>query len=429
MAPTRDPNAAAFDRHGHLRLDGPVPSVLRTLASLVTALGDLRRLLFLRQRPARADRLAFLIHPRDVRDIYRPFPALRYLGDGAAQWLGCLIPPLHLSAIEIDGQDVGDLITIVMTPRMMARFPKWSALMARWAVLLAAKRGARVIGLGALMPMLTRYGTAVAGLLRYAKVTIGHGYTAYTIVRQLEAAADTRGEDLAHATIAICGAAGSTGMATVRGLVALHGDALGPLLLIDRRLERARRLADELLAERPTLDIRIHAGLPALALADYGVVVTNAPDAIIRPEHVKPGAVLLDDSQPRNTDPALVEAVPGLTLLDVLSSVPGLNVHFDWGLLEEQPSVTFTCLAETVALMQSGRAELGTVGQVQGQRVVDVGTLAESLGIRPAPLTSFYRLVAEQPRTPKPVASEHLHSPTLAPDPYTRLPLATIEHI
>lgn len=379
-------------RHGDLPDWGLWRSSTISCRNFASMIIDLLLLLLRRQPPLSRQYAGFVVHPRDEGDIWRELPILRYLGSSFTRWFGLMYPP-HFVADISTGTPAGIFVTTYTTPTMIARFPRWSALLARGAVVLAAKRGASVIGLGALTPTLTRYGLDAQPLLRNAVVTTGHAGTAATIVRQIEAVAEATGRPLGDLRIAVCGAAGSTGSATVRGLVAAHGEALRDLILIDRRIERARKLADEVAAAAPGIGLTVSEDLADLRNADIGVIVTNAPNAIIRPEHVHPNLILLDDSQPRNTDPSLLDAVPGLRIYDVLAEVPGLRVHFDWGLLPDYPAITFTCLAETLALAGSGRSDLATIGHVPGERVLALRDLMIQEGINPAPWTSFYRSV------------------------------------
>ena len=247
-----------------------------------------------------------------------------------------------------------------------------------------------VIGLGALMPFMTRYGLLAQPKLPYARLTIGHAFTAFTIIEQIRRAAHDNAIDLRTTPIAICGAAGSTGSATARGLIELMRDQIGQLLLIDIRGERNEALAAELRAIAPEVKIQTSTDLHDMRTARLSVVVTNAPDAIITADHLAPDAIVLDDSQPRNTSPDLLAQRPDVRIYDVLARVPGLDVHFDWGLVRDDPSITFTCLAETIALAHVNRMELCTVGHVSGARVRQVGEVATAQGITPAPWTSFY---------------------------------------
>jgi fatty aldehyde-generating acyl-ACP reductase len=381
------------DRHGDA-IFPPLPtSILITAVNLCRAVSDLCRLLAVPQRPSLPGKVAFLVHPRDERDIYRQYPAFRYFGTTFAAWVGLLLPPLRLSRVDIHRAPCGFLYTHGIVPHMMIRFPKWSALVSCYLGVLAAKDRAQVIGMAALLPSLTRYGLLLQPRLRHARVTNGHAYTATVIIRQLARVAEARGLSLEHSTVAICGAAGSTGQATARGMVAMLQRPIKSLLLIDKRLARTQGLANELRDLHPNWHIEIDSDLAAMVRADYIIVVTNSPDAIIRPDYLKDGAVIVDDSQPRNTDPRILIQRPDVTVIDVLAEVPGLDVHFDWGLLNDRPNIIFPCLAEASALVLSGQPDAAVVGHVSAEHIVRIEQIATKVSIAPAPITSFYRLL------------------------------------
>lgn len=382
-------------RHGEVRYPPFWPGLVITLRNLVRAYAEfLGNALRPMPTPVKG-RFAFVVHPRELSDVYRLFPALRHFGFQLGSWFALLIPPLQASYITLGKRPSGILLTNLLTPEMMARFPKLAAIQATATAVLGAKKGAHIIGLGALNPMLTQYGLRVQPKLEHARITIGHAYTAATIVEQL---IGVSGGTLTGRTIAICGSAGSTGSATARGLLAILPDQVQHLVLIDRRSGRNVQLAQELGALHRNCIIEVSDDLADAVKGDFVVVVTNAPNAIIRPEHLKRGAIVLDDSQPRNTDPSLLAARSDVRIYDVLAEVPQLDVNFDWGLLTEQPSITFTCLAETIALTQMERPDLTTVGHVSGERVKQVLEVARAAGIGPAPLTTFYRRLPDEPR-------------------------------
>lgn len=360
---------------------------------------------------------AFLVHPRGEWDIWKPFPFFRYLGKRFTFWASWFLPPILLSSKQgeeiiglktIGGKPLTGLLiaTVNMPSHMQATlfgFPL-GGLISRWravqAGLLAEKLGARHIGLGAYLPSLTKYGKVLQRKLKKAKVTTGHSTTAHIIVKYVQRVAEIRKLKLSNVTVAIVGANGSTGRACVQALA--HDENIGGFLLIDLpyRLDQLEReVAEPLRKSRQSVvtDYR----LESLRMADIVITVTTAPGTIIKPEDLAEKAVVIDDSQPRNTSPEILNQRPDVTVVDVLAEVPGLDSHFDFNLVAERPDIAFTCLAE-VAILAAHQVESDwSVGYVTMDQVMRIAAMARVVGddghgivgVKEAPLCSFGQLV------------------------------------
>ncbi|MDP3957966.1 MAG: hypothetical protein Q8Q36_00705 [bacterium] len=348
---------------------------------------------------------AFLVHPRDITDIYRPYPFFKYLPSKLVLALVRLLPPIRLSKIEgirraSDGTPLdGYLLSIVLGPEHMNNRRGLALAQKRIAqeVALAEKLGVERVGLGALIPSLTRQGKDLVpeGSSPYLtpSVTTGHTLTAWTIGRYLERLIQHRDRHVSSVTVAIVGAAGSTGSLTAKILA--RKKAFGRtglcLLLIDLKAkkEMLNKLVEDLGRINPSVPASISTDLHDLQKVDYAVTVTNAPGAVVRPQHVSKGLVIVDDSQPRNTSPELVAC--GVTVIDVLSKVPGLQCNFDFGFIIKDPEITFTCLAETVLLASQEHQGHFSLGYVELPLVDELERLLESGAVKDAPFHSFTR--------------------------------------
>ena len=93
--------------------------------------------------------------------------------------------------------------------------------------------------------------------------------------------------------------------------------------------------------------------LGAVADADLVVLLTASADSLLGPEHLAPGAVVLDATQPRNTSPALLEQRPDVVVLDGgVVDIPSLRVvGGDIGLPDGR---AYACFAETAMLALTG---------------------------------------------------------------------------
>ncbi|MBU0502601.1 MAG: hypothetical protein KJ811_05110, partial [Candidatus Margulisbacteria bacterium] len=316
---------------------------------------------------------AFLVHPRDIEDVYRVFPFARYLPNTLLFEQLKYLPPINLSkmtglsfasrkhAIE------GNLLAMMLTPQHMLADPKFTGISAIGLTMFAQKLGIPFAGLGALMPSLTKYGLLPREHGIRMGITTGHAYTSLSIanmaivIKNLINPTAEKGE-----LIAVVGAAGSTGKTSAKVLVA-KGEK--KLLLIEQDLPKKREALDKLKAElmemNPEIkdeDIILSYNLADISQARIIVTVTNAPKAIIEEKWLRPGMIFIDDAQPPNVSEELAVRRQDIRVLKVLAHVPGLNPGFDFG-LGTDPSVTFTCLAEVATVaMHGGRADDFTIG-------------------------------------------------------------------
>jgi fatty aldehyde-generating acyl-ACP reductase len=358
-----------------------VADFLKTIASLWSACGDwiLLRIPFVKffyEEEDAGPQFAFLVHPRtdtlqggDVygeNDIYRPFPFLRHLfsviGENWAtsfiRTFSRKIVPITLSTIRVNRSDwsmEGVLLSTVRTPEQLIRGGKSTRAHLFDLYRLATRKGVRRVGLGALLPSMTRYGQDLLVDSNTNNdrpgISTGHAYTGYVIVEFLRTIINSRERGAYIPKIAVVGAAGGTGRAVLQ-VLALDKETNwrnSYLHLVDVSQKSSK--LNELQKDLSSKGFRVTVGseMSTLIGFDYIVVVTAAKGALIKPEHVRPGTVIIDDSQPRNTDPELTKA--GVYVIDVLARIKGLDCGFDFGFKAQDgkdSSVTFTCLAETI---------------------------------------------------------------------------------
>lgn len=302
----------------------------------------------------------FLVHPRTAIEDWRQlFPILRGL---TASFAG-LFPPtasIVLSPIEVPVVDRllrGELVMIPHSPEeMLDRLPE-----ARDAVVqildYAEYRQTKMVGLGALIPSLTRHGR----LLRQAKpgvsITTGHGFTALTIARMVD---DIEAEIGSDGIVAVIGAAGSTGRAALRCM--FKRSPSRKVLAVDVALQLDK--IPQIPGWNPIFH-KLTANKQDIKEATIVVCVTNAIGSILNAEDFGPNTVVLDDAQPENVDQSVLVDRPDIRVVKCLARIPGLSCPFDMGLFtsdNRDKEVTFTCLAETVLLAADGHAGSYVVG-------------------------------------------------------------------
>lgn len=348
---------------------------------------------------------AFLVHPRasirdDLRRIWAP---LGLVPDAVYnRTLRALpLPPFPISQVVLaDQPDVtaGWIIIVPLGARQMLHEPrplvqqKVSA-----AIDKAVELGADVVGLGALTASVTAGGAIFRQRVDIG-VTNGNALTAAMtfegIVRLIERC------QLRRPQIALVGATGSVGGAVAR-LLARH-QLSDRTTLVARTRSKLAALADEMRQLQPGATVEVACTMDAVRQADLVVLLTSAADALLRSEHLKPGAIVLDDTQPRNTHPGLQTARPDVLVVDGgIVAVPGMQLRgANIGLPRGQ---AYACLAETMLLARAGHSDhfsLGDPSMAQIECITDLARRERALGFELAPFQSFGKPLAEPEQAP-----------------------------
>jgi len=345
-----------------------------------------------------AETFAFIIHPVNPRaDIGRRYPLLgRILTPRQIDFLCTFWPPLIIS--QIDGvtslhngrEATGWFIAVPYTPRRMLELPErvvYDKIVAAGHI--AERLGARILGLGAFTAVVGDAGQTIARRLDIP-VTTGDAYTVAVVVQAIEEAARSMGIALESASAAVVGASGAIG----RAAAVLLAGRVGRLLLIGRRpdaLEETRACCAGGRAHVTT-----STDLGGLREADLILTVTNAVSAVIEPEHLKPGAVVLEAAVPPDVSRRGRETREDVLVIQGgMVQVPGpVDFHFDFGY---PPGKAYACMAETMALALEGRYEDYTIGrEIDTDRVREIETIAARHGFRLAGLRAFAQEVTPE---------------------------------
>jgi len=112
------------------------------------------------------------------------------------------------------------------------------------------------------------------------------------------------------------------------------------------------------------------------------LTATSAARPIIRPQHLKHGAVVCDVARPRDVSPQVARERDDVLLIDGgVVDVPGeVDFGFDFGL---PPGKAYACMAETMVLALEGRYESYSLGkQIRGEEAREIAQLAHKHGFR-----------------------------------------------
>jgi predicted amino acid dehydrogenase len=344
------------------------------------------------------DNFAFIIHPLDPkRDVQRKFPLLgKVLPVPAINFLSRFFPPLYISHItgvrsEATGKEVeGWFVACPFTPQRMMTLPAKTVYRKVIATShLAERLGARLVGLGAYTSVVGDGGVTVSRNVN-VPVTTGDSFTVASAVDAMKKAAEIMEIDLASATLAVVGATGAIGAVAAETLA----EDIPQLILIGKRFERLAEIKAR--CEKAGAEVIVTDDLNALRRADLVLTVTSAVEAIVQPQHLKPGAIVCDVARPRDVSKAVAEQRNDVLVFEGgLEEVPGpeASFNFDFGF---PPKTCYACMAETIALALEGRYENYSLGKdLTVARVKEIAGIARRHGFKLAGFRSFEHAVPE----------------------------------
>jgi predicted amino acid dehydrogenase len=352
-------------------------------------------------QPLVEDTFAFIIHPIQIkRDVQRKFPLLgKILTEPQINFFSRFFPPVYLSEVHgVVSQTTGRalrgwLLACPFTPPTMMSVPVEIAYKKIVACgRMAEELGAKIVGLGAYTSVVGDAGRTIADRLN-VPVTTGDSLTIVMAVDALRAAAGEMGIVMREATVAVVGATGAIGKTCAELLAGECAD----LRLIGRRQD-----ALDVLRERctgRTARVSASTAMDGLYDADLILTVTSAIHEIIEPEHLKPGAVVLDVARPRDVSRRVAERRDDVLVIEGgMVEVPGpVDFGFDFGFPLRH---AYACMAETMALALEGRYEDYTIGKdISVAQACEIGEIAARHGFRLSGFRSF-----EQPVTAEQIA-------------------------
>lgn len=338
---------------------------------------------------------AFLIHPRDLSDVSRKYPFSAYLPPHWVERAIRMMWPIigsritGLKSMTTGEEKIGYIVICPLTPEQMHYNQRLAKKRILQTARLAEKLGCQVIGLGALSTSMSMGGEYLTNKTNIG-VTTGHAYTTSVILQMLDEIANVLNMDLQQKTLAIVGAAGYMGVPCTR--ILSEKKKVGRILIVDRPAKRPA--LDFLQKEIKSVPIEVATTLHSLRQADIVIVVTNSVEVLIKPEHLKPGAVVLDDTQPRNTSKDLLWTRPDVLILDVVAQAPGIDTKFHFGFPQSED--VFTCCGEVMILAARDWKGHFAIGQFDDQLVHQVTRWSQELRFKVAPLRSFNELVAPE---------------------------------
>ncbi len=344
------------------------------------------------------NKFGFILHPLSVADVARKYRIAQYVPAIVVEAVVARMTPkflAHISNLRSDAGATADgcFVGCPLTVRHLVEWPPercYEKILA--SVDMAARWGAKIVGLGAFTAVVGDKGRTIADRAEIG-ITTGNSYTVYTAVEGSIGAAKQMGIEIEDARASVVGATGSIG----RVCALLLARQAGSLALVGRRPDALAAVADEVEQQngvQPETFTDVGAGCRD---ADVIIAVTSAIEAIIEPEHVKAGAVVCDVARPRNASRALVERRDDVLVIDGGAvAVPGdsFDFGFDFGF---PPGLAYACMSETMMLALEGRFDDYSVGSgLDMAQAEEMGDLAKKHGFRLAGFRCFERTVSTE---------------------------------
>ena len=396
-------------------------------------------------------RYAFLIHPLDLEN-YREFDkslkafSQKELSLLTSRWNN-MVDPFVVSKTKIKSptgaQAYGEFIALPRTTKELLDMPKKESLnMVKEAMELSRKRGAKIVGLGAYTAVVTMGGLYVRN--ENIPITTGNSYTVVAAVDAVNKALRQLNVSPESSTAAIVGATGSIG----NGASKLISQSISRLILIGnpnnkkssrKRLFRiageiyqylADLLENEVQFEKNTIGYKLSQrnDVPApdaslnefvefakriennnspiiittsiekmLPEADVTICATNTIKTLIKPKHLKHGAVVCDISRPKNVSETIDKQRPDVLVIDGgVIEVPGRpDLGWDFGF---EKGLVYACMAETMMLALEHHYENISIGSsgVNLENILYTRKIAQKHGFKLADLRSFDRPLSKE---------------------------------
>ena len=330
-------------------------------------------------------RYGFLIHPRDDRDVLSRYPFLSFLPESLMQFFTLHFWPIIVTKVKglrtADNEPIeGYILAISLTARQIIEHRERAVKKIKKSLYLAQRFGIKIVALGALTSSVTKGGLDLLDV-KDVSITTGHAYTGYNVTQNLFKLMEIFDSKPERVKVAIVGAAGSIGSISAQ-ILARAGYT--DLLLVD--LERKKHLIHELMKEihtlNPTVSVRISHHIGDVKESDFIIAATNAPEALIKSDDLKSGAVVIDDAQPSDVHKDVLMRGDVLAIEAGVVHTPGIKSMFSLGLKSQFDN--FCCMAEVLILAAHKWSSHFVLNRANLEHVDQIAEWGKELGFQVA---------------------------------------------
>ncbi|MCM8773593.1 MAG: hypothetical protein NC820_02505 [Candidatus Omnitrophica bacterium] len=258
-----------------------------------------------------------------------------------------------------------------------------------------------LLGWGGVIASFAEGGYYLAEKFKDIGFTTGHAYTIGNLLQIAERVSNKVGLILTKAIVGIVGAAGSIGSGCAKLFVE---KGIRRLILVETTGFAIKRKLESLIKElreiKKGVDLFISEDLNDIKKADLVIVATNSPFSIIKSQYLKEGAIVIDDSFPKNVSKNILEQRKDIILLE--GGAVTLPLYTDIDIARNMPDLmdapltrlisckeVYGCFAEVLTLAISGYRGNYGLGVSSPKLAKDIINKANKLGFQPAPFQCF----------------------------------------
>ncbi len=357
------------------------------------------RFVFKKKPLSKTHTFAFLVHSRSVVDFHRKYPITKKIPKAILEWVLFHMWPITVSEVtglQRQGNEKGEVrgyvIGIPMTARQMMEHREKALKKIKQSVVLSRNKGLGLIGLGGLTSSLSKGGLDLMSVAPDISITTGHAYTAVNVTNNVFKVAE-----MFHipksAQIAVVGASGSIGSTSAK---ILAQEGYTNIILID--LPRKASYFDELIAELKLLnpDITVSTSHAVRDIRDAAIVVTatNAPEALITVDDVRPGMILIDDAQPSDIHPDVLKLPDVLVLEAGVVRTKDVFSHFNFNLKNRDDN--FCCMAELLILAAHDHVGHYVINRATLDKVKEIKAMGDAMGFTVADFQNYQEKISQE---------------------------------
>jgi fatty aldehyde-generating acyl-ACP reductase len=269
------------------------------------------------------------------------------------------------------------------------------------AAKLGAGLGAKISGMGGLIASFAGGGFYLAQKVKSSGFTTGHAYTVANIMKIFEKVTSQTGINPEKLKIAIVGAGGSIGSGCAKFLAEKN---IRNLILIDTTsfisIQKLAELKSAILSKNPNIDVFTSGNLNDTRKAGLVIVATNSPFSIIKSCHLKKGAIVIDDSFPKNVSKETSDRRKDSIFLE--GGAVQLPLDLEVYMARNMPDLVdapltrliscrelYSSFSETVILAFNKWHKNYCLGNADIHLAKDILKKADNVGIKPAALQFF----------------------------------------
>lgn len=340
---------------------------------------------------------AFIVHPRTINDLDDYISIFKILPPKVKKFICLHLPAIIFSKIEglKDEYNKKKIGRIIVCP-LIAEQLMGNRQLAKKKIIKAAKLaeylGANIISLGALTASLTNGGVDVAEEIN-AGITNGYALTVLTVTSHALHATRVLDMNLSEVVLAVVGAAGSIGSNSAK-ILSFNNFRKIKLIDVDRKINKLQDLKKELIKINHDNIIEVCDDISKIREADLIITATNLPDTIIRSEHLRPGAVIIDDAQPTDVAKEVYKNRKDVMVLEGgVVNVPNIRCYPPLDLKEKND--VYSCLGEAIILSYLDWTKNYNIGRLDFNKIKLIKETSEKMGIKIGHMQNAYKLYTD----------------------------------